>query len=128
MTFPTLIVEHGQYQPLIPPRRLTSSHKEVGSSKMVMKIELYWYEKLSDDLKADEYSADIDDEESILCSLDLHEEPQIFAGVFNVLPRWIGILQPYFQHVIEPSLFDYQISFRYQGAWPPPPKQPKKAC
>ncbi len=94
---------------------------------MVMKIELYWYEKLSDDLKADEYSADIDDEESILCSLNLHAEPQIFAGVFNVLPHWIGILQPYFQHAIEPSLFDYQISFRYQGAWPPPPKQSKKA-
>ncbi|MGR3888811.1 colicin E3-like toxin immunity protein [Pseudomonas sp. 1152_12] len=93
---------------------------------MAMKIELFWYKKLCDDLKADEYSSDIDDEDSILYSLDLHEEPEIFAGVFNVFPSWIGILQPYFQHVIEPSLFDYQISFRYQGTRPPPPKQTRK--
>ncbi|RQO55763.1 colicin E3-like toxin immunity protein [Pseudomonas sp. KBW05] len=92
---------------------------------MVMKIRLRWYEKHSNDLKADEYSADIDDGDSFFEALDLSEETAIYADVFNVLPSWITTLQPHFKHVIDPTLFDYQISFRYQGAWPPPPKQPK---
>lgn len=92
---------------------------------MVMKIRLRWYEKHSNDLKADEYSADIDDGDSFFEALDLSEETAIYADVFNVLPNWITRLQPHFKHMIEPTLFDYQISFRYQGAWPPPPKQPK---
>ncbi|MFC6339532.1 cloacin [Pseudomonas sp. CCM 7891] len=93
---------------------------------MAMKVRLEWFNKQTDNLEADEYSADFEDGDGILNELDLHEEPQIFAGGFNILPSWISTLQPYFRHVIEPSLFDYQISFRYQGAWPPPPKQPKK--
>ncbi|MBW4795192.1 colicin E3-like toxin immunity protein [Pseudomonas tolaasii] len=86
---------------------------------MVMKIRLRWYEKHSNDLKADEYSADIDDADSVFEALGLSEETAIYADVFNVLQNWITTLQPYFQHAIEPSLFDYQISFRYQGTWPP---------
>lgn len=92
---------------------------------MVMKIRLRWYEKHSNDLKADEYSADIDDGDSFFEALGLSEETAIYADVFNVIPSWITTLQPHFQHVIDPTFFDYQISFRYQGAWPPPPKQPK---
>ncbi|AZF07248.1 colicin E3-like toxin immunity protein [Pseudomonas sp. R5-89-07] len=93
---------------------------------MAMKIRLRWYEKHSDNLKADEYSAAIEDSDGILDALGLGEEAAIYADVFNLLPNWITIIQPYFQHTIEPGQFDYQISFRYQGAWPPPPKQPKK--
>ncbi|AZF39211.1 putative transmembrane protein [Pseudomonas sp. R4-39-08] len=93
---------------------------------MVMKIRLRWYEKHSNNLKADEYSADIEDSDSILKALGLGEETAIYADVFNMLPNWITIIQPYFQHMIEPGHLDYQISFRYQGAWPPPPNQPKK--
>ncbi|MBO0493601.1 colicin E3-like toxin immunity protein [Pseudomonas sp. Marseille-Q1929] len=92
---------------------------------MVMKIRLRWYEKHSNDLKADEYSADIDDGDSFFEALDLSEETAIYADVFNVIPNWITTLQPHFKHMIDPTRFDYQISFRYQGAWPPPPKQPK---
>ena len=92
---------------------------------MVMKIRLRWYEKHSNDLKADEYSAEIDDGDSFFEALDLSEETAIYADVFNVLPNWITTLQPHFKHMIDPTRFDYQISFRYQGAWPPPPKQPK---
>lgn len=90
-----------------------------GVQKMVMKIRLRWYDKHSSDLKADEYSADIDDVDSVFEALGLSEETAIYADVFNVLQNWITTLQPYFQHAIEPSLFDYQISFRYQGTWPP---------
>ncbi|MGY2373907.1 colicin E3-like toxin immunity protein [Pseudomonas sp. SDO524_S393] len=93
---------------------------------MVMKIRLRWYEKLCNDLKADEYSAHIEDADSVFEALGLNEETAIYADVFNVRPGWISIIQPYFQHMIEPDQFDYQISFRYQGSWPPPPKQPKK--
>jgi hypothetical protein len=93
---------------------------------MVMKIRLRWYEKHSNDLNADEYSADIDDADSTFEELGLSDETALYADVFNVLPSWITLLQPHFQHVINPNLFDYQISFRYQGAWPPPPKQAKK--
>jgi hypothetical protein len=93
---------------------------------MVMNIRLRWYEKHSDDLKADEYSADIEDADSVFEALGLGEETAIYADVFNVLPSWIRIIRPYFQHEIEPDHLDYQISFRYRSAWPPPPKQPKE--
>lgn len=94
---------------------------------MVMKIKLRWYEKQSNYLKATEYSADIEDPDSVFEALGLGDETAIYADVFNVLPNWITIIQPYFQHMIEPNKLDYQISFRYQGAWPPPSKQPKKS-
>jgi hypothetical protein len=93
---------------------------------MVMKIRLEWFNKQTENLEADEYSANLEEDDSVLEALDLHDEPQIYAGGFDVLPAWIAILQPHFQHAIEPGLFDYQISFRYQGAWPPSPKQPQK--
>lgn len=93
---------------------------------MVMKVRLEWFDKQTEGLEADEYSGDLKEDDDILQALGLHDEPQIYAGGFDVLPCWIAILQPHFRHVIEPSLFDYQISFRYQGTWPPPPKQPKK--
>ena len=93
---------------------------------MVMKIRLRWYEKQSSDLKADEYSANIEDPDNVFEALGLSEETAIYADVFNVLPNWITIIQPYFQHMIEPKQLDYQISFRYQDAWPPTPKPPKK--
>lgn len=93
---------------------------------MVMKVRLEWFDKQTENLEADEYSANLDEDDGILKALDLHDEPQIYAGGFDVLPSWIAILQPHFRHVIEPRFFDYQISFRYQGAWPPPPKQPNK--
>ncbi|MCQ9186780.1 cloacin immunity family protein, partial [Streptomyces sp. IBSBF 2953] len=66
---------------------------------MVMKVRLEWFDKFTENLEADEYSANLE-EDSILKSLDLHNEPQIYAGGFNVLPTWITILQPHFQHVI----------------------------
>lgn len=92
---------------------------------MCMKIRLAWYDKRTENLEADEYSANFEDDESILPALGLDEEPQIYAGGFDVLPSWIAILQPHFQHLIEPANFYYQISFRYQGTWPPQPsKQP----
>lgn len=92
---------------------------------MVMKIRLCWYEKDNDDLKENEYSADIHDADSSFEALGLSDETAIYADAFNVLPTWISILQPHFQHEIQPSIFDYQISFRYQGVWPPPPKHPR---
>ncbi|WP_411378509.1 colicin E3-like toxin immunity protein [Pseudomonas sp. MPB26] len=92
---------------------------------MVMKIRLRWYEKQSNDLKADEYSADIEDPYSVFEALGLGGETAIYADVFDMLPDWTTIIQPYFQHMIEPAHLDYQISFRHQGAWPPPSKQPK---
>lgn len=92
---------------------------------MTMKIRLQWFNKKTDNLEANEYSANFEEDDTILNALDLNEEPQIYAGGFDVLPSWIAILQPHFQHAIEPRFFNYQISFHYQGAWPPPPKQHK---
>ncbi|MBP1126047.1 MULTISPECIES: colicin E3-like toxin immunity protein [Pseudomonas] len=94
---------------------------------MAMKIRLQWFNKQTETLEASEYSADFEDSDSILTELDLHEEPQIYAGGFDVLPSWLVILQPHFRRVIDPNLFYFQISFHYQGSWPPPPKQPNKA-
>ncbi|MGY2314146.1 colicin E3-like toxin immunity protein [Pseudomonas sp. SDO5522_S412] len=86
---------------------------------MVMKVRLRWYDKQSNYVKADEYSADFDDAESFFESLGLSQETAIYADVFNVLPGWMAIIQPHFKHIIEPANFDYQISFSYQGTWPP---------
>ena len=51
---------------------------------MLMKIRLRWYEKHSNDLKADEYSADIADPDSVFETLGLGEETAIYADVFNL--------------------------------------------
>lgn len=93
---------------------------------MAMKLRLQWFNKQTENLEAAEYSADFEEDDSILNKLDLHEEPQIYSGGFDVLPSWIAILQSHFRRVIEPDIFDFQISFHYQGAWPPPPKQSNK--
>lgn len=93
-----------------------------GELIVAMKIRLEWFNKLTANLEGDEYSENFEHDDIILESFGLEGEPQIYAGGFDVLPAWIAILQPYFQHVIDSRLFDYQISFRYQGSWPPPPK------
>ncbi|WP_226476598.1 colicin E3-like toxin immunity protein [Pseudomonas sp. MWU16-30323] len=85
---------------------------------MVMKARLRWYDKHSNYVKADEYSADFDNAESFFESLGLSQETAVYADVFNVLPGWIAIIQPHFKHIIEPAIFDYQISFSYQGTLP----------
>ena len=93
---------------------------------MAMKIRLEWFNKQTESLEAEEYSANFEEDNNILNALGLRDEPQIYAGGFDILPNWITLLQPHFHHVIDPSLFDYQISFRYQGSWPPYPKEPKQ--
>ncbi|WLG27623.1 colicin E3-like toxin immunity protein [Pseudomonas lurida] len=70
-------------------------------------------------MKAEEYPTEIADPDSVFKALGLGEETAIYADVFNVQPTWTTIIQPYFQHIIEPDRLDHQIFFRYLGVWPP---------
>lgn len=45
---------------------------------MAMKVRLEWFNKQTEVLEADEYSANVEDG-SILEALDLHDEPQIYV-------------------------------------------------
>jgi hypothetical protein len=84
---------------------------------MGIKVRLEWYDKRTEALNADEYSIDFGDDDTILHALGLMDEFQIFDGGYNVLPTWIPILQRYFEHQIDPTLYDYQVSFRYRDHW-----------
>ncbi|EXF91259.1 cloacin immunity family protein [Pseudomonas sp. CVAP len=84
---------------------------------MGMKVRLEWYDKETEALAADEFSIDFGDDDSILAALGLSNEPEIFDGGFDVLPKWVAMIQPHFNHQIDTNLFDYQISFRYRNHW-----------
>ncbi|MGN8275069.1 colicin E3-like toxin immunity protein [Pseudomonas sp. SMN5] len=76
-----------------------------------------WYDKKTELAGGKEYSKDMEDDLSIISELDLESEPEIYDGGFDVLARWIPILQPFFDHPIDPEKFDYQIAFRHRTKW-----------
>ncbi|MCU1749345.1 cloacin immunity family protein [Pseudomonas sp. 6D_7.1_Bac1] len=79
---------------------------------MSLKIRLEWYDKVNDLGLGEELSLIIENDESVLASLGLFNEYQIFDGGYNVRPEWISILQSYFNHRINTAAYDYQIAFR----------------
>ncbi|MCJ8207051.1 colicin E3-like toxin immunity protein [Pseudomonas sp. RGM2987] len=84
---------------------------------MGLKLRLDWYDKETDLAGGKEYSKDMEDDLSVISELDLESEPEIYDGGFDVLAGWIPIIQPFFDHPIDPEKFDYQIAFRYRTKW-----------
>ncbi|SDB52326.1 MULTISPECIES: colicin E3-like toxin immunity protein [unclassified Pseudomonas] len=84
---------------------------------MGLKLRLDWYDKKTELAGGKEYSKDMGDDLSVITALKLGSEPEIYDGGFDVLAGWIPIIQPFFDHPIEPEKFDYQIAFRYRTNW-----------
>ncbi|UZE18994.1 cloacin immunity family protein [Pseudomonas sp. B21-054] len=84
---------------------------------MGVKLRLDWYDKETERAGGEEYSKDMGDVLSIITALNLESEPEILDGGFDVLAGWIPLIQPFFDHPIDPEQFDYQIAFRYRTHW-----------
>lgn len=82
-----------------------------------LKLRLEWYNKQTQQCEGEEYSEDLGDDETVLNALGVPVENNINNGGFNVIEQWTAVIQPYFQHLIVSTTYDYQISFDYSDAW-----------
>lgn len=83
---------------------------------MGLKLKLDWYDKNTELGEGQEYSKDLGDDSSVFDSLGMPVENNINVGGFDVEADWVCILQSYFEHVLDLSEYDYQVSFDYQNA------------
>lgn len=84
---------------------------------MGLKVRLRWFDKKTEALVGKEYSKDFEDDSTVLDDLNLPLENNINNGNFDVSTEWAEILQPYFEHVLKLSTYDYQVSFDYRDVW-----------
>jgi len=85
---------------------------------MGLKLRLTCFDRKTSVLKEEEYSKDLGDDGSIIETLGMPLKDNINNGWFDVEIKWVPILQPYFESVIDISKFNYFISFIYRdGDW-----------
>ncbi|WLH63287.1 colicin E3-like toxin immunity protein [Pseudomonas sp. FP2300] len=84
---------------------------------MGLKLKLSWYDKKTELGEGREYSKDFGDDPWVLDALGVPVEDNINVGGFNVNDEWAGILQPHFEHALDLSMYDYQVSFDYRDIW-----------
>ncbi|KQW34676.1 MULTISPECIES: colicin E3-like toxin immunity protein [Pseudomonas] len=84
---------------------------------MGLKVRLRWFDKETEVLVGKEYSKDFGDDSIVLDDLDLPLENNINNGGFDVSTEWAEILQPHFEHALDLSIYDYQVSFDYRDVW-----------
>ncbi|MEX5557790.1 colicin E3-like toxin immunity protein [Pseudomonas rhodesiae] len=85
---------------------------------MSLRVMLEWFEKPTGFGVGEEPSTIFEDAHSILSSLELEKDYQIFDGAYDLKKKWIAVLQPHFKHEVKQDNYDYQISFHHQGPWP----------
>lgn len=84
---------------------------------MGLKLRLEWFDKKTELLVSKDYSKDFGDDGTIIESLGLPLKDNINNGGFDVLPKWVAILQPWFKNRIDIDKYCYQISFDYRDKW-----------
>lgn len=84
---------------------------------MGLKVRLRWFDKKTEVLVEKEYSKDFGHDSTVLDDLDLPWENNINNGNFDVNTEWAEILQPHFEHALDLSMYDYQVSFDYRDVW-----------
>lgn len=84
---------------------------------MGLKVRLRWFDKETEILVEKEYSKDFEDDFLIIDNLGRSVKKDINNGNFDVNTEWVGILQPHFKHVLDLSVYDYQVSFDYRDVW-----------
>jgi hypothetical protein len=84
---------------------------------MGLKVRLRWFDKKTEVLVEKEYSKDFGGDSTVLDDLDLPMENNINNGNFDVNTEWAEILQPHFEHALDLSMYDYQVSFDYRDVW-----------
>ncbi|WP_410003835.1 colicin E3-like toxin immunity protein [Pseudomonas lini] len=94
-----------------------ASGKNICEVMMGLKLRLEWYDKQTQLCQGEESSKDLGDDESVLNALGIPVENNINNGGFNVIEKWVATIQPFFQHDIALTTYDYQIAFDYSEAW-----------
>ncbi|QXI07506.1 Cloacin immunity protein [Pseudomonas fluorescens] len=84
---------------------------------MGMRARLEWYDQQTELGEGEELSKDFGEDFSIIEALGLVPAKNINKGGFDVTSDWVEILQPNFQHLIQYSSYDYQVSFVYRNNW-----------
>ncbi|MCP1453659.1 MULTISPECIES: colicin E3-like toxin immunity protein [Pseudomonas] len=84
---------------------------------MGLKVRLRWFDKETEVLVEKEYSKDFEDDFVILDNLGRSVKNDINNGNFDVSTEWVEMLQPHFKHVLDLSVYDYQVSFDYRDVW-----------
>jgi hypothetical protein len=84
---------------------------------MGLKLKLHRFNKTTEFCEGEFYSQDFGDDGAVIESLGLRPANTVNQGVFNVLPEWVALIQPYFNHTIDLSAHDYQLGFAYRDQW-----------
>lgn len=62
---------------------------------MGLKLRLGWYDKKTELGEGEEYSKDLGNDISVITSMDLESEPEIYDGGFDVPAGWIWARKAY---------------------------------
>ncbi|MFP6832573.1 MAG: colicin E3-like toxin immunity protein [Pseudomonas sp.] len=84
---------------------------------MGLRARLEWYDQQTELGEGEELSKDFGEDFSIIEALGLAPAKNINKGGVDVTSDWVEILQPNFQHLIQYSSYDYQVSFVYRNNW-----------
>ncbi|MEE3649462.1 MULTISPECIES: colicin E3-like toxin immunity protein [unclassified Brenneria] len=84
---------------------------------MGLKLQLNWFDKVTEDFVGDEYSQDFGDDDAIIEQCGLPLDDTMNNGFFNVTEDWVPILQPYITHKIDLKNHIYQVAFDYRDKW-----------
>lgn len=85
---------------------------------MGLKFNLQWFDKATELGEGEEYTSDFGDDASVMNDdLGMPTKDIVNNGCFDVKIEWVNVLQPYFKHHIDLSVYDYQVSFDYRDKW-----------
>ncbi|WP_435947078.1 colicin E3-like toxin immunity protein [Dryocola sp. BD586] len=85
---------------------------------MGLKIRLQWFDKSTELGAGKEYSADFGNDAGIMTEeLNMPTKGIVNNGVFEVKREWVSSLQPYFNHIIDLTSYDYFVAFDYRDTW-----------
>lgn len=85
---------------------------------MGLKIRLQWFDKSTELGAGKEYSADFGSDAGIMTDvLNVPIKNNVNNGLFELKSEWLSSLQPYFNHVIDLSSYDYFVAFDYRDTW-----------
>ncbi len=84
---------------------------------MGLKVRIHWFNKLTEFEEGKEYSADLEENGTVIEAIGLPLDGTINHGLFDVVPAWVPILQSYFEHRIDLNTYFYQVGFSYRERW-----------
>ncbi len=84
---------------------------------MGLKLQLNWFDKVTEDFVGEEYSQDFGDDDTIIEQCGLPLDDTMNNGFFNVTADSAAIIQLHLKHKIDLKRHIYQVSFDYRDTW-----------